>query len=347
MTFQEKLREFLLNKFPDAKSASGNKEVVMRCRFCGDSTKDKKAKHLYLSLGYDNAPPMFLCFKCKESGILTPQILMSLVDCSSDAEMLYSLRDNNSKIVKLSKNRVKGNKVYNIKNLFVRDDKLSEAKLHYINKRLGLSLTYKDIIENKIVLNLLDLLNSNNIKKYTRHEDNVKELDESFIGFLSMDNGFINMKNLRPGKVSKYIDHEYVNYSIFEAENNSRRYYTIPVRCNLLAKEPIHIHISEGAFDILSIFYNLRGTNRQQNIYTSIGGKAYLNVVSLYLTTIGIMNCVFHLYVDNDVPDYQIREIGNILKPLNIPLYMHRNIYPGEKDFGVKLEKIVEQIERI
>jgi hypothetical protein len=345
MKLQDNLRNFLLNKFPDAHNASGNKEVSLRCRFCGDSSTNLRATHFYVSLGSEDKPPLYFCFKCGEKGILTPDILMALVDCGQDAELLCDLRNHNTKSIRANKNRLNRNKVYRVSNKYIRNDDLSNAKLHYINKRLGLNLTFDDMIKNKIVLNLLDLLNYNHINKYTRYDNIVKELDDSFIGFLSMNNGFINLKNLRkPGTVNKYIDLRYVNYSIFESEENSRRFYTIPTKSNILSPEPIQIHIAEGPFDILSIFYNLYKGNRRQNIYTAIGGKSYLNVIKLFLSGLGIMNCIFHLYIDNDVSDYEIKPIFELLSPIGIKLFIHRNIYPGEKDFGVKLEKIKDQI---
>jgi len=349
--FADKLRDFLLRKFNDGRTASGQAEVAIRCRFCGDSQSDHNARHLYISLGdeVNNVPPMYYCFKCSTKGILTPDVLMSLVDCSKDGEMICDLRDNNTKTVKLSKNRMRKNKTYKVYNNYIRKDKLSEAKLFYINKRLGLDLTYSDLLENKIVLNLLDLLNSNKIKEYTMYDNIVKELDDSFLGFLSMDNGFINLKNLRKkGCVSKFIDRRYTNYSIFkDSLNNSRRFYSIPTKCNLMSLVPIKIHIAEGPFDILSIFYNLNNGNREQNIYMSIGGRSYLNVINLILSGMGIINCELHLYMDNDVPEEQIKAVADLVTPIGIKVYLHRNVFPNEKDFGVKLENIKDQITRI
>lgn len=344
--FQEKLRDFLLRKFPDAHNASGNKEVAMRCRFCGDSMDNRKATHFYISLGVDDKPPLYFCFKCGERGKLSPEILLALIDCSQDTELIQELRNHNLKTARNAKNRLNKSKVYKLYNRFVRDDELSRAKLFYINRRLGLNLTYSDILQNKIVLNLLDLLNYNKINKYTRDRNVVEQLDDSFIGFLSMDNGFVNLKNLMKdkGKVHKSIDLRYVNYSIFDGDDNSRRFYSIPTKCSLSSSEPIHIRIAEGGFDISSIFYNLCNGNRKQNIYTSIGGRSFLNVIRLFLTGLGVMNCIFHLYADNDMDDWELEKISSVLSPIGIPVYLHRNMYPGEKDFGVKLSKIKEQI---
>lgn len=85
---QDKLRDFLLRKFPDGRNASGHKEVRIRCRFCGDSSTDRKATHLYFSLGFEDKPPMYYCFKCGQRGILSPEVLMALIDCSRDGELM-------------------------------------------------------------------------------------------------------------------------------------------------------------------------------------------------------------------------------------------------------------------
>lgn len=345
--FSDELRTFLKSKFPDARDASGHTEIAIRCRICGDSQHDMSARHLYISLGTKDAPPMYHCKKCNSSGKLTAEVLRSFVDCSDDGEFLSVLRNKNAKLAKFSNNKIKNRRVYRVYNKFIDDTKLSQAKLYYINKRLGLNLTYTDLMEDKIVLNLLDLLNRNNIKEYTRYPNIVSELNDCFIGFLSMDNGFVNMKNLVYGKreLTKSINIRYVNYSIFQSEDNSRRYYTIPSKCNLCTPQPIDIHIAEGGFDILSIFYNLRGANRIQNIYTSIGGKSYRNLIELYLREFGLMNVRFHIYVDNDIDlEPLMYYIKTALVPLGLEVYIHKNSYPGEKDFGVSLDKIKEEI---
>ena len=54
----------------------------------------------------------------------------------------------------------------------------------------------------------------------------------------------------------------------------------------------------------------------------------------------------FHIYPDNDKQgsNRNIDKIGLFLKPLHIPLYIHRNTFEGEKDFGVRPENITESI---
>lgn len=340
--FQDDLKEFLLNTFPDARPASGGKEVVLKCRFCGDS-KDPRSKHFYISLGYDNKPPMFNCFKCNESGILSSKQLRML--SVYDSDMCISLDKHNTQLMKLPSNNIyKHTGHYKLSNRYISDNDLSNAKLGYINKRLGVNLSYQDLLDNKIILNLHDLLGSNNITKFTRHDNIVNQLSESFIGFISMDNSFINMRNLRPGKVYESIDKRYVNYNIFGNVDNSKRYYVIPNDVNLLNPNPIKIHIGEGPFDILSVFYNLRNTDKNHNIYASIGGKAYLNILRMFTQDLGLINIEFHIYIDNDITDWEISNIWEYMNIFKLNIYIHRNMFPGEKDFGVDISRIQEQI---
>ena len=55
------------------------------------------------------------------------------------------------------------------------------------------------------------------------------------------------------------------------------------------------------------------------------------------------------LYPDNDAQgnNTKMERLINDIPDRNIPIYIHRNIYPGEKDFGVPISRIKEVIERV
>jgi len=346
MEFREKLKEYLLDTFPTASTASGGSHIVMRCPLCGDS-RDPKSKHLYIALPTETIPPLYYCHKCTSFGLLTAKVLRMMTSYN-DGGMGIELEQFNREFCKMPKNHIlKDRLTYQIYNSYISDNDLSKAKLFYINKRLGQNLTYKDLMNNKIILNIYDLLNANNVKEYTRYESPMHDLNESFIGFISMDNAFVNMRNLREGKVNYTVDHKYVNYSIFDKPDNSRRFYVLPGTVNMTDPMPIKINIGEGGFDILSVFFNLKGQDKYQNVYASIGGKAYLNIIKLFVQDIGIINCEFHIYIDNDIDDYVIYNMQEVIYPLGISLYIHRNMFPGEKDFGVPLDRIKEQITKL
>ena len=343
--YAEKLKEYLLENVPDARTASGGKEVVVRCRFCQDS-KDPTSRHLYIGMPTETKPAMYNCFRCNESGLVNSKFLHLLN--IYDTSIMSDLKEHNNNLEKVLGYKIKDdqNMVYRLSNMYISDNELSYAKLGYINKRLGLNLTFADLIENKIVLNLHDLLQSNNITNYTRHINIVDQLNESFLGFISLDNAFINMRNLRPGKVFESIDKRYVNYNIFGKMNNSQRYYVIPNKLNTASIEPIKVHIAEGPFDILSIYYNMVKT-KDNNLFVSICGKAYLNVLKYIIGELGLINIEVHIYPDADIQNYTIQNIVQYLSVFQIDFYIHRNTYPGEKDFGVSLNKIKESIIKI
>ena len=65
----------------------------------------------------------------------------------------------------------------------------------------------------------------------------------------------------------------------------------------------------------------------------------------MFLTEYGLFNSIFHLYIDNDVPQYKIDVVKKELTNLKIPLYIHWNGYIGEKDFGVNPSRISERVQ--
>lgn len=346
MSFQETLSNYLLQTFPDARLASGGSEVVMRCRFCGDSQKDIHARHLYIKVNGDT--PVYNCFKCNSRGILTPDVLRTFKPQydSSDTQMMELLKQHNSESSKTLKSMKLKNKNFNIMNEYISMTHTSELKLKYINHRLGLNLTYRDLIDDKIVLNLRDLLRSNYITEYTRDDSVLDIFDRFGIGFLSLDNGFVTLKNLAdPGTVPQYLDNKYNVYSIFK-DVDGYRSYIIPSTVFYCSPEPVKVHIAEGPFDILSIFHNLRGSNRNQNVYVAICGKAYFNTVQMCIINYAFMNAEFHLYVDNDVSnnDFELMKTRNYLRQIHCKLFIHRNIYKNEKDMGVSIDKIKESV---
>lgn len=340
---QEELKEILLETMPLAGPASGGRFVVFRCPYCPDG-KNPTSKHFYVGLGYDNSLPFFYCHLCHSTGIVTPEVLSEWG--VYDIELGINLKLYNKKIYSLPQNKDKDKEIYKLNNTFISDNDLSRAKLKYINSRIGQDLSYKDLLDLKIILNLYDLLDKNNITEYTRDKNIMDELDRSFIGFISADNAFINMRNLRVGKVYKSIDKRYINYNIFNKLNNTNRFYSIPNTINLNNPNPIQLHLAEGPFDILSIYFNLRKT-LDHNIYSAVCGSGYKNIIKHYINKLKLINIEIHIYKDNDIDNYIINDVCNIIRPFFIPIYLHSNVSKGEKDFGVTIDRIEEKIERV
>ena len=348
--------EFLRNNIPTARYASGGKEILCRCFYCPDSA-DMSSAHFYIKIPQNKYEvSKFYCHKCHTSGYVTHKTLIQWG--IYDDSVASFLLNHNRGAISHSKNKLSiedkrylynpdfGN-YYALYNDYINPDDLSASKLRYINNRLGLNLSYQDILDMKLVLNLNDILTRNNLKP-TRYPSIINDLDQNFMGFISLDNSFINMRRLvREGVVYKNIDKRYVNYSLHGKTNNTERFYTIPKAIDLNQPRPIQLHIAEGPFDILSIYYNLR--NQSDDIYTSIAGSNYKGIIRHFITTMKLPFLEIHLYPDNDKygSNYVMDDVMNYIKPFNFPVYVHRNTYYKEKDFGVSKDRINEKINRI
>lgn len=322
---------FLQEEFPEGQIVSGGKEFVCRCRFCGDSATNPYKMRFYISLNDPSGLILYNCFNCGVGGVLTSKILKQIT--SAPNSILLQL----STLNKTTHNGIRyiqKQSIYKIKYENIIDDKISRAKLNYINKRLGTNLTLQEVINNKIVLNLSSLIHNNNLE-YTRSENIIEELSLFFIGGLSLNNAMVNMRNL--SQEHSFIKNKHVKY-ILIPNHDDKKYYTIPSTCNL--NNRIRINIAEGMFDILSVFYNLRHENRLDELYIAAGSKAYSSVIKMVLMEYGLLNCEFHIYADNDVEDKIFNNIKKICLSLQTTVIIHNNQYPNEKDYGVPLSHI-------
>lgn len=336
-------RKFLLSNIPSAKSAAGGREVTCRCFYCPDSSNPKSA-HFYISIPQsEEEPSMYDCKLCHASGIVTNKTLLE-----------WGIYDNNvAEDLILHNRKIKVNpknskyferRVYNVQNSYIQDSEVSQIKLKYINERIGTGLSYEDLKRLKIVLNLKDLLKSSNVTTLTRDPSIVDQLDINFMGFISIDNSYLNMRRIcKEGLVYKSIDKRYVNYNIFN-DFNTDRFYTVPTSVDMCSTDRIKIHIAEGPFDILSIYLNCR--HMEPGIYTSVAGSNYLGVITYFIENYMLPYVEVHLYPDNDKygSKRNMEWIKRYLEPLKIPMLVHRNLYEGEKDFGVPVDRIKEAI---
>ena len=340
-------KSFLLENIQSAKIVSGGREICSRCFECGDSSNPKSA-HMYLSIPYDNdKPPLFYCHHCNASGIVDHNTLIKwgLFDTNIALELTKYL--NELKLSGRGKQYFHPSE-YRIRHDYTTIDSKSEEKRLYVCNRTGVDLSFADLNDLKICLNLYDLLNQNNVKRLTRDKRIVDELNNEFIGFISIDNAFLNMRRTcDEGIVNPTIDKIYINYKIFDKDMTSERFYTIPTMVNLNSINRIPLHIAEGPFDILSIYLNLR--NREPGIYTAVAGNNYLNIIMHFLIKLQLPYIELHFYTDNDKYGTidRIRNIMNRIPDKTIPIYIHKNIYPKEKDFGVPLNKINESIYKL
>ena len=190
-------------------------------------------------------------------------------------------------------------------------------------------------------------MDRNRIQQYTRHPNIVQQLNDNFVGFLSLDNNFVNMRRLcREGVVYDSIDKRYINYNIHGKKDNTEKMYVMPTVLDLTIPRKVNIHVAEGPFDILSIRYNLRQNESDFSIFAAVTGSGYRGLVMHLINTFKIFYFDLHVYPDNDKfgDTRMVEELNYLISPYGATLYEHRNIYPGEKDFGVSLSNIDERV---
>ena len=140
-------------------------QIVMRCKFCGDSKKDPNKARLYIKINpYTDEPILYHCFNCQESGIVTPSVLRTLGinDLTISSDLIKYNKASNTTHMKHSNKRALKFKVPKPK-----DTELNRIKKSYIEDRLGLSFTYDDLVDLKVVFSLEQFLIENDIDTIT------------------------------------------------------------------------------------------------------------------------------------------------------------------------------------
>ena len=166
----EQYTNFLLTHLPDAHLVSGGKEINCRCLYCDD-----KHTHMYVKIPQnDNDPSMYNCFRCPAQGIVTTDTLNEW-NCYDD-EIAVSLINHNKNIKYVPKEGIRD--VRHINWRYISNLSLIQPKVDYINNRLGINLSYQDMLNLKICFNLKDILVSNNIEEFTRSAYDIDLLNQ-------------------------------------------------------------------------------------------------------------------------------------------------------------------------
>lgn len=321
---------------------SSETQWVVRCPYCGDSVHEDHG-HFSIKIDLDSdAPMLYRCFKCNESGIITTQVLQDL-GCIVDDELTENLGSYNKKIKR-------NNPFLNMKN---RDwvvplctNYEHNEKRYYINERLGLNYSFDDYRKLKVVFDIFDFMEVNKIKAIPNVSWKMLNfLNHNYVGFLSNNNTRITYRCIRKNEdMNRYYKLILDPYNM--SPNN---FYSIPNKFDLLYTDDIHIHLAEGTFDIISIFANVQQQNVKNNLYYASCGFNY-NTILKYILNIGInTNIHCHIYSDNDKSDAEHKKY--LLNGINgiwlDHIYIHRNGYPGEKDYGVPIDRIEDRILQI
>lgn len=344
--FRERMKQLLL-QLPDAKLTTDGKEIRLRCRYCGDSRKQSE-RHMYVQLPNGIQPMFYNCFRinCSAKGIVTWDKLEDWGVMLSESD-IKDIIDYNKFINKNMDFRIRDKDIYPLVNTMynVGNNQLYDMKLKYINDRLGTNFNHAQIKRLKISLNILELIRENNLSIFTQPW-RLQCIAEKYITFITQDNVFTVSRNIDydENKNDKYMNYRYFKYKLFDTLDDSNRcsMYILPTNINIYY--PVKIYLTEGTFDILSVKYNIVRSN-DNCIYCAVLGSGYLKAINYFISTMKFINCEFHLYIDNDMNNYEINKICNKTSMFGFTTYVHRNGFRGEKDFGVPKERIIDNVE--
>lgn len=311
-----------------------NNQIALRCAFCGDSKKDPRKTRFYVQTNVNNDTPMlYNCFNCGVSGILTPQVLKTfeIYDLSLSSNLLSMNKSINKTFTKSMS--MKDNRL-NLKVPIPKKTPYNIKKKKYIEDRLGREFSIQELIDLKTIFSLEQLLSVNKINEVNCFPNRANRLNDDYIGFLTIDNGHIVYRD-----VTNSHKWRYDKYSIIQTLDTSKKFYTIPNKLDIVSNEPVYIHIAEGIFDILGVYYHILNQKQHNHIYIASCDSGFLTPLKYFIGK-GFIGDNIHieLYSDNDHEPYFYSNLYKEIKPWvkSIDLFYNQK----EKDYGIPKDRI-------
>lgn len=307
-----------------------NKELNVRCVFCGDSIKNASSAHLSIRIDpNDDQPLVFRCLRCESTGIFNGNTL-TMIGMYSGTDSTNLERYNRLACKKHGLFVTKKGLNLKLPELEINDNVLLKHK--YIEDRLGTKIDIEELHQNKVVYDFLGLLKRNHLKKVYGTPDHIKALQQDHVGFLSAKNDFINFRDISGNHKRYYI------YKILRSLDSTGKFYIIPNQINPFDEGIKTINLAEGVFDILGIYYNLLNKYNHNTLYASINGSGYLNVIKYILEQGLLCDVNINIFSDADrAPDYY----KNMVKTL-MPFVNDIRLFYNEigKDYGVPVNQV-------
>lgn len=319
------------------KPNSSETQWVVRCPYCGDS-KDKSHGHfsILINRGTDDIM-MYRCFKCNEAGILKPEILEDLgIYLTEDERNAIRVCNKNSGKSSYNRNRPKDYRIPPIVNT-----PAVQAKLNYLQQRLGIEFTPELIDKCKIVLSIVDFINANHISIKTLNYGLIQTLENHYVGFLSANNNKIVFRRITDNE--KLL--RYFKWTIDPMNTTPNNFYAPKnIQVPLLYTDPIRIHIAEGTFDILSVMLNMDHDPSQMHLFYGSCGYNFGTILKFLIYQGVNTDLTVELYSDADKTDAENEKVlcSGRNKIWIDHVIIHRNQCPGEKDYGVPKDRIID-----
>lgn len=323
---------------PHAKYNLDKTEIYLRCPFCGDSRSNRNETNFAVRIPDElNCKWPYICYRasCGAKGIITPDFLRMIGQDNFDANVY--LNTVNRSILNSKKFKSKNKR--NIVNFPVQEDRLSLAKLKYLNTRLGTNLNLRDLFKLKIHTDLKKLLFYNEVDIPLSKLKHYTDLANYGIAFISAYNDYLIVRNVTDSKKIK----RYTNVDIFgnDVDGDKYKFYVVPTTIDIVSPEPTVINIAEGTFDVLSIYLNFDIDSKYDNhIYASISGSAYESTITHLIRQYGLVDIILNVFSDDNIKldTYRnlCKRVSKYTNSLNMTVY-YNSI---GKDFGVPRSKI-------
>ena len=322
-----------LKSCPRAMMNGDETNITVQCPFCGDSQKSDHG-HFSIKLEIDPGEGMpYQCFRadCGETGILTTETLQ-LLGCSDPGTLLELASHNRTISGKLEKGfSEKYNHNYQVVNLSLSDN---EAKLDYINHRLGVNFRFEDLQDFKIQLGLYDFLRGNYINTLAFKKEKCDLLDQYSIGFLSMYSDYLICRDITQEQLTGL---RYTMYRIRgKSTENDKKLYCIPTKVDLLDPHPADINIAEGTFSILGAYlHTKKGRDHPNNLWLANCGSGYKNTLLHVVKQFGLYDVNLHIWSDSEIG---IRKYEKLVQDVQDRMNLRScHVYYNSKaeDFGV------------
>lgn len=289
------------------KFVNASNEIVVRCPYCGDSTKHQNKGHFYIGESIGNIF-MYNCKRaeCGASGVINKRVLEDLG--IFDLELFGDIISNNNKF------KINQSKVYEsineIKYDFTRFSDKYLYKLDYLKSRL-MDIDSINLEDYRIILSPKDFIHLNNIKLNDYQNSIIDLLEKDSVAFLNMNGSCL---------VFRYINNNY-KYRYFKLQiNKDVDIYSIKNYLDYYDKEKVIVNFSEGAFDTINIKNRIRRTNDE--FYFSVNGSDYINKVEYISKVFGLVNLELNIFRDSDKPvDLLINQFSNSIFKNNINIY--------------------------
>lgn len=310
-------------------------EISVRCPFCGDSD-NLDHSHLYIGFDLSEEKP-HLPYHCKKCSTYGGNV---------NYELYQKITDKNDEDIRIFLNKLnKGGRLLKkalvtsdiVKPDWILQDTVGEnksdlEKANYFFRRTGIRLNQKTIKQYKVILNLKNFLNTNNIKRSALDEKFryiVSSLSENYIGFLSYYNNYIYLRHKLYKPPPNHLKHHRL-----KLEGYKGKFLYIPsnFKLNLMSEKP-KLALTEGVFDLINVQKRFYTKEQSDVIYAASGSKASFNsTINEVISITGFINLDVTLYADADI------KLDTIKRDMFGPLmdnYKARIIYhKGLKDFG-------------